>query len=205
MDIRIKVDMVPHGKAVEITVQKTNKGRSFGSLKRTDETEAWESEFARLIAHQLPSYQLDFPVRIDISAVFPRPKYMCKVFKRTGRPKYAPGLLPFPKKPDWDNVVKSVQDSLKAHWTDDQLVTWGEVIESFVELDLSRVDKSGNDWIAAQLKPRITLRLRSVAQDHEADAAISLAIFQASVYGIEGKPLEAYRSHEHHIAQVALL
>jgi Holliday junction resolvase RusA-like endonuclease len=169
MDIRIRVDMVPKGKASPRAV--LAHGGKHAMIHKDEKTRKWENDFAALASKQMPAQQIDFPVRVDILAVFPRTKPLLKIFKKTGAPKYPAGLIPFVQKPDRDNIEKSVQDALKVHWTDDKLVAWGETIKAYAELDG---------------KPRVVVRIRSVAKDHGQPAAFSLANFQNAAAGIEG-------------------
>jgi Holliday junction resolvase RusA-like endonuclease len=174
MDIRIRVDMVPKGKASPRAV--LAHGGKHAMIHKDEKTRKWENDFAIQASNQMPAQQITCPVRVDILAVFPRTKPMLKIFVKTGAPKYPTGLIPFVQKPDRDNIEKSVQDALKVHWTDDKLVTWGETIKAYVELDG---------------KPRVVVRIRSVANDHGLEADFSLANFQNAAAGIEGLDMNA--------------
>ena len=64
---------------------------------------------------------LDHPLRVDLVFVMPRPKSMC--WKRRPMPR-----APFGKKPDRDNLEKSLYDALNGLlWRDDSLICDGRV------------------------------------------------------------------------------
>ena len=64
---------------------------------------------------------LDHPLRVDVVFVMPRPKSM--IWKRRPMPR-----APFGKKPDRDNLEKSLYDSLNGLlWRDDSLICDGRV------------------------------------------------------------------------------
>lgn len=64
---------------------------------------------------------LDHPLRVDLVFVMPRPKSMC--WKRRPMPR-----APFAKKPDRDNLEKSLYDALNGLlWRDDSLICDGRV------------------------------------------------------------------------------
>jgi Holliday junction resolvase RusA-like endonuclease len=67
---------------------------------------------------------IDFPVRVDILAVFSRPK-------RLTRKKDPQGLLWKPTRPDSDNLRKAVLDGLACVLTDDALVVDGRTCKVY--------------------------------------------------------------------------
>lgn len=71
---------------------------------------------------------VDFPCRVDILAVFKRPKTM-------NRKKDRQGLLWKPTRPDSDNVRKAVLDGLSAVMTDDALVVDGRTCKVYGDKD----------------------------------------------------------------------
>lgn len=76
------------------------------------------------------------PVRVDILAVFPRPK-------RLMRQADPPGLLPHPVRPDLDNVCKILMDAVSQAglWGDDGQVTCLRAEAAYCEKDQEpRVD-----------------------------------------------------------------
>lgn len=84
---------------------------------------------------------LEGPLRVDVVAVFPRPKSMTK--KRGPNPR-----VPHTKKPDRDNLDKAVLDALKGLLFVDDCQAWcGEVTK----------------WIAAgDEQPHVTIAVRNV-------------------------------------------
>lgn len=56
--------------------------------------------------------QVEGPVSLVVAGVWERTKELAKVYKRTGKPKHPPGLLPRTSKPDCDNIAKAVADAL---------------------------------------------------------------------------------------------
>jgi Holliday junction resolvase RusA-like endonuclease len=77
----------------------------------------WENMFALYSAEHRPDKPLEGPLSLSILFVLNRPK-------RLQRKKDHDGLLPCDKKPDLDNCIKSVQDSLndQGWWHDDAQV-----------------------------------------------------------------------------------
>ena len=67
---------------------------------------------------------IDFPVRVDILAVFKRPKTL-------SRKKDPQGMLWKPTRPDSDNVRKAVLDGLACVLTDDALVVDGRTCKVY--------------------------------------------------------------------------
>lgn len=65
---------------------------------------------------------IDCPVRVEVTAVMPRPQSLCQVSKRTGEPLQPPSRRWHTSKPDLDNVVKAVLDALRDWWRDDCIV-----------------------------------------------------------------------------------
>jgi len=151
-DIRITVPMHPKGKKSPRAGTVTN--RTTGKVKATifkdTSTRKWEDTFAVVAAAYMPKVMLTGPLWVDIAAVFDRPKYMLFKYKRTGKYKYPTGLIPHDVKPDSDNVRKSVQDALKAHWSDDKLICIGETVKSYREIDG---------------KPRVSVRIREASPE----------------------------------------
>jgi Holliday junction resolvase RusA-like endonuclease len=73
------------------------------------------------VANAYQGAPLDHPLRVDLVFVMPRPKSM--VWKRRPMPRE-----PFGKKPDRDNLEKSLYDALNGLlWRDDSLICDGRV------------------------------------------------------------------------------
>ncbi len=160
MDIRVTIPIPPHGKgAPRATLgrKKTASGvEYFPKMRKHDPTREWEKKFAQAVAFMLPRRLPSTALWVDIAAIFDRTKELCFIYKRTGLPKYSPGLIPYPQKPDLDNVRKAVQDALRAHWDDDKLVCLGKTVEAYRELNG---------------KPRVSIRIR-VATEEEVTRAV---------------------------------
>jgi len=98
-----------------------------------------EAKIAELAQAQLPPGVIAEPVRLDILFVRQRPQALM------GK-KHPDGLLWAPRRPDLDNLQKTVMDALKPFWRDDALVCCGLPLNCFAE-------KDG--------RPRIVVRIRS--------------------------------------------
>lgn len=79
-------------------------------------------------AQVLPTTPLQGPVGVDILAVLPRPRRLC-------RRKDPDGLIWAPRRPDSDNIRKAVLDALKRHWADDGQVVDGATRKVYAERD----------------------------------------------------------------------
>ncbi len=109
---------------------RTAKGRQYAPtpLRR------FKRQIALVASVSLRQARFAGPVRLDIVAVFDRPKYMRKVY-RDGRAKHPRGLIPHTVKPDRDNVAKAIQDALSGCWGDDCQVTCGTTAKFYAEID----------------------------------------------------------------------
>lgn len=95
-----------------------------GHMITPPDTRRWERALAAAAVQALPEATFTGPVRVDVLAVWPRPKRL--------RRRVDPfGLLYRPARPDADNVRKWVLDSLKRHWSDDAQVVAGETIKVY--------------------------------------------------------------------------
>jgi Holliday junction resolvase RusA-like endonuclease len=82
-----------------------------------------EQTLAALCAQYRPAGPpLDEPLSVYVVAVFARPKGLCKVGKKTGKPLADPGRRLHTGRPDLDNVCKTVLDALRHWWRDDSLI-----------------------------------------------------------------------------------
>jgi Holliday junction resolvase RusA-like endonuclease len=94
------------------------------------------------------------PVRLDLILAVPRTKDLARVYKKTGKPVYPPGLLWHTKRPDRDNCEKAVMDGLNAFLSDDAVVCAGETLKvyaplgkaGFVSVWLVTMDSTGPTW-----------------------------------------------------------
>jgi len=105
------------------------KPRTFTDAK----TVQYEHRVAWLISNATRSRELapaGVPVRVDILAIFPRPK-------RLMRKKDPAGLMAHPVRPDLDNVAKALLDSVTAAgvWADDGQVTCIRAEAAYCEKD----------------------------------------------------------------------
>ena len=125
-------------------------------MVKDNSTRKWESQFALVAAAMMPKTMLTEAVWVDIAAIFDRPQAMLFQYKKTGLYKFPEGLIRFTSKPDIDNIRKSVQDAMKAHWTDDRLVCIGKTVKAYREI-------TG--------KPRVSVRIRT-ATDKDVERAV---------------------------------
>lgn len=83
----------------------------------------FKSDCRRAAAAAYSGAPIDYPIRLRIVTVFPRPTN--KIWKKREMPQE-----PKASKPDFDNLAKSVCDALTGLiWRDDALVTDGRVIK----------------------------------------------------------------------------
>jgi len=87
-------------------------------------TRNWEATFALMARAHRPAELLTGPLRVSITAYFPRPLKMSKRSKRSGEllGGYDEGPVPMSSRPDADNVAKSVLDALSDWYRDDAQV-----------------------------------------------------------------------------------
>ena len=106
IDIVVAVATDPQGKP---RPRFTSGGRAYTPADFVE----WSQKLSRELGKQLGGVQFRGPVRLDAVFVADRPAYMKKVYKRTGEPKFPPGLLPYVQKPDRDNFDKALMDALQ--------------------------------------------------------------------------------------------
>lgn len=84
--------------------------------------------FVAMVVHEAIGSEpiIDYPVRLDILAVFPRPG-------RLNHRREPDGLILHAQKPDRDNVEKAIQDGMKSCWRDDCLVSIGTTVKAYAE------------------------------------------------------------------------
>jgi len=110
-DISFVIPIAPKGKARH----RTANGRAYTPSDQVK----WEQQFALFAAEHRPEQTLIGPLGLYITAVFPRPK-------RLLRKKDPEGFIFHIKKPDADNVCKSICDALNdtGWWRDDSQVAF---------------------------------------------------------------------------------
>lgn len=131
--IHLIIPMEPMG-APRHRIERTKSGKvkTYNLTKYRD----WKGTFAMIAATQMPaSPSLDMPLSVEILAIFDRPAYMCKRYKRSGALKGSPGLVWHVNVPDADNVIKAVLDALKDHMTDDRIVADVRCRKHYREID----------------------------------------------------------------------
>lgn len=135
MQMMFKVEIEPRGKDRGRAVMYNKKGGGAAVRVVTSEkTRAWEKEFKGLVRGLKPDEVLEGPLRVDILAIFSRPKYMEEVVKKTGKYKYPKGFMYKATKPDRDNVTKIVLDGMSEWWLDDAQVVSGETLKLWSEI-----------------------------------------------------------------------
>ena len=97
---------------------------NFVRMYTPGKTATFEQKVASAAVGELGDLRIDFPVRIDILAVFKRPKRMY-------RNKDPQGMLWKPTRPDSDNVRKAVLDGLSNVLADDSLVVDGRTCKVY--------------------------------------------------------------------------
>ena len=127
--LRVTIPGPPVAKGRPRFSTRGGKIRTFTAAK----TVQYEHQAAWIISAATRSRELapvGVPVRVDILAVFPRPK-------RLTRKKDPPGLLPHTVRPDLDNVCKALLDSATAAgvWADDGQVTCLRAEAAYSEKD----------------------------------------------------------------------
>ena len=119
--ITFSVPIVPKGKARH----RTANGHVYTPQKQVH----WEAQFALFSSQYKPAQPMEGPLWVEIVAVFPRPKRL----RRKVDVKERPGLLPMDKKPDCDNVGKSVLDSLQTMFFRDDCTITSLKVEKYYE------------------------------------------------------------------------
>ena len=130
IDVTFSVPMEPKAKARAVPV----KAGRYVRMVKDRGTRQWEATLAQIAALHLPEKVIENNVRVDVLAVLTRPAYMRKK-NRKGEYKFGTGLLMCGKRPDIDNLRKSVMDALKPFWVDDCLVVDGRTVKCYAELD----------------------------------------------------------------------
>lgn len=95
---------------------------SFVSVYKDAKSRQHEDTIASLAQQYRPETPIDYPVKVTIIVVAPRPAYLSRVSKSTGQPVLNPDRVWNTAKPDADNYAKAVLDGLQAFWLDDKLV-----------------------------------------------------------------------------------
>ena len=131
--IDFTIDIAPHGKGRPRAASIGGKARMFTPAK----TRNWEASFSLLARKHRPEELMTGPLRVAITAYFPRPLKMCKRSKRTGEllGGYEEGPLPMSSRPDADNVAKSVLDALSDWYRDDSQVFCLTVLKLYHGVD----------------------------------------------------------------------
>ena len=127
--IDFTIDISPHGKGRPRAASIGGKARMFTPAK----TRNWEASFSLLARKHRPAELLTGPLRVSITAYFPRPKRMSKRSKRTGEilGGFSGDAEPMTSRPDADNVAKSVLDALSDWYRDDSQVFYLTVLKFY--------------------------------------------------------------------------
>lgn len=113
--IRFTVPGIPVGKArPRVTFQG---GRAHAYM--TDRTREYENRIRAGYLKQFGRKKIDGAVRVDVIAYFTPPKSVSKKMRAS----MLDGEIPYTKKPDTDNIIKSVTDALNnVAYTDDAYI-----------------------------------------------------------------------------------
>lgn len=105
--------------AMRIGTNEDGSAKYRGMIFEDKKSKTHKQSFRAVAELHRPMERFEGPIEVRIVAVFPRPKYLSKVSKRTGEPLAAAGRRWHTTKPDKDNVEKAVLDALKDWWSDD--------------------------------------------------------------------------------------
>ena len=144
IDIRFSLDIEPHAKG---RPRYTGKGWAYTPLK----TRVFEENFILLAEKYKPENRIEGPICLHVTSIFSRPKRLM------GR-KHPKGLIFKTTKPDIDNVAKTVMDSLKGFWFDDNQVCSLFAAKYYAEI-------GGNSRIAIRLTRPIDIAGESSQDD----------------------------------------
>lgn len=105
--IRFRVTGTPKGQPrPRAFAKKLNDGRVLTRMYEAGTAEEWKGQVALAARPFLPTAPIEGPVQIDVTFIFPRPKYLLTKKSPMGR-------IPHTAKPDRDNLDKAVLDALK--------------------------------------------------------------------------------------------
>lgn len=95
-----------------------------GHMYTKDKSRNYESLVIDYASEVAPETPIEGPVVLQIIALFPRKKDLLFKYKRTGEYKHPTHRLPFPQRPDFDNVSKPICDGITRAgvWVDDKQV-----------------------------------------------------------------------------------
>ena len=136
IDVRFTAPVIPQGKG---RARATIRGGKIATYT-PEKTASFEASIAWSAQSVMPhGERLDEPLRVDILAVFPKPKRLAKTY----------GFAPHMARPDGDNVRKAVLDAL-APWLDDKCVVSGNTVKVYgkVPLESVRVRSEEDDLTA---------------------------------------------------------
>jgi Holliday junction resolvase RusA-like endonuclease len=139
-------------------------GSRSGVRFTTRKTRSWEAKVATCAAEAFDHPTPD-SVRLTVLAVYPRPKELAFVYKKTGEPKHPIGRLWKSSSADLSNVIKAIEDALNglAFVDDRQVVAYGSRTGK-VFARMWRDDSSGA-WVQEPPHVEVVIeRLGEVAQ-----------------------------------------
>jgi len=132
--IRATVEIEPRGKRPPQNMRLKD-GRMLHGVKDAA-TRSYETRLAVALLGKLDGLMLlEGPLQLDILAIFKRPKKINKAVKawcdEKGLPHGPNSRVWCPRKPDIDNIRKSVQDAMKTVWRDDAQVVAGLTLKAY--------------------------------------------------------------------------
>lgn len=147
---RITIPLPPQGKGRGRAVR-IGAGVRVITPAKTRNYEATVADLARAAVGDL---LLEGPLGVKIWAVFPRSQELCKVYKKTGRPKHPTAWLWAHRvRIDVDNIAKTILDSLNGvAWVDDRQVADLEIHKVLTELV-----QTPDGW--RQAAPRVEIQI----------------------------------------------
>lgn len=129
--LHFRINIHPRGQGrARVAVRK---GANFAMAYKAKADREHEQTIASLAAQHCPREPIDYPVRLDIVVITPRPQSMTRLSKRDGQPLGSTEREWHTGKPDADNFAKAVLDALQAFWIDDKLVVELHVVKVIAE------------------------------------------------------------------------
>jgi Holliday junction resolvase RusA-like endonuclease len=120
----------------------------------------WKEHIKKTVAARVTPFLESGPVRVSWIAFFPRPKYM-------NTKKFADGPVRHLKKPDRDNIDKTVLDALSGIvCKDDSQICSGEFIEMFI------CAKPGLGWGDLE-RPHLLLKIEWITEEENINELLS--------------------------------
>ena len=142
---------------------------SKGIFYTDSKTRKFMKDVAFIASGALGNAYIKSPVTLRICAIFKRPKYLQKVYVRSGKPKHSPGYLPHTAKPDTDNITKGIKDALK-RWIPEDSVVWDE---HCMKLYGRLIKDNSGQWVPEESKVLVSIEQHSAKMVVEMEKIIN--------------------------------